>query len=74
LRRGLRVSLVGAAAWLAAAPAHALDKQGSAHGGGIEGPTTGFDFSGSASLGVSVYNPTTAVWRCSDMPPTSTSI
>jgi len=54
------VSLVGAAATLAAAPALALDKQGSAHGGGIEGPTTGFDFSGSASLGVSVYNPTYA--------------
>ena len=45
---------------LAAAPARALDKQGSAHGGGIEGPTSGFDFSGSASLGVSLYNPTYA--------------
>jgi hypothetical protein len=54
------VSLFGAAATLAAAPAHALDKQGSAHGGGIEGPTSGFDISGSASLGVSLYNPTYA--------------
>jgi hypothetical protein len=60
LRRGLTVSLVGAAATLAATPALALDKQGSAHGGGIEGPTSGFDVSGSASLGVSLYNPTYA--------------
>ena len=60
MRPGLVVSLVGAAAVLAAMPAYALDKQGSAHGGGIEGPTTGFDFSGSASLGVSLYNPTYA--------------
>jgi len=44
----------------AAGPARALDKQGSAHGGGIEGATEGFDVSGSASLGVSLYNPTYA--------------
>ena len=37
MRRGLVVSLVCAAAMLAAAPARALDKQGSAHGGEIEG-------------------------------------
>ena len=54
------VTLVGAAAVLAAAPAHALDKQGSAHGGGIEGANRGFDISGSASLGASIYNPTYA--------------
>jgi hypothetical protein len=36
------------------------ETQGSAHGGGIEGPSEGFDFSGSASLGVSLYNPTYA--------------
>lgn len=54
------VTLVGAAAVLAAAPAHALDKQGSAHGGGIEGANQGFDISGSASLGASIYNPTYA--------------
>jgi hypothetical protein len=39
-------------------PAGALDKQGSAHGGSIEGATSGFAFSGSASYGVSLYNPT----------------
>jgi hypothetical protein len=60
LRRGLVVSLLGAAVLLAASPARALDKQGSAHGGEIEGATRGFAFSGSASLGVSVYNPTYA--------------
>jgi hypothetical protein len=61
LRHGLGASLVCAAALLAAArPARALDKQGSAHGGGLEGPTEGFDVSGSASLGVSIYNPTYA--------------
>ena len=61
MRHGLVASLVCAAALLAAArSARALDKQGSAHGGGIEGPTEGFDLSGSASLGVSLYNPTYA--------------
>jgi hypothetical protein len=61
LRHGLVASLVCAAALLASAgPARALDKQGSAHGGGLEGATEGFDVSGSASLGVSVYNPTYA--------------
>ena len=60
MRHGPVVSLVCAAASLAAVPARALDKQGSAHGGGIEGPTEGFDFSGSASLGLSLYNPTYA--------------
>ena len=58
--RGVVVSLVCAAALLAARPARALDKQGSAHGGEIEGATSGFAFGGSASLGVSVYNPTYA--------------
>jgi len=60
LRAGLLPSVVCAAALLAARPARALDKQGSAHGGGVEGATSGFDFSGSASLGVSLYNPTYA--------------
>jgi len=54
------VSLLCAAAMLAATPARALDKQGSAHGGEIEGATSGFAFGGSASLGVSVYNPSYA--------------
>jgi hypothetical protein len=56
----LVVPLVGAAMLVAASRARALDKQGSAHGGGIEGPKSGFGFSGSASLGASVYNPTYA--------------
>ena len=60
MRRGVIVSLLCAAASLAAAPARALDKQGSAHGGDIEGATSGFAFGGSASLGVSVFNPTYA--------------
>jgi hypothetical protein len=61
LRHGLGASLVCAAALLAAAgSARALDKQGSAHGGGLEGPTSGFAVGGSASLGVSLYNPTYA--------------
>ena len=60
MRRGGVVSLLCAAALLAAAPARALDKQGSAHGGEIEGATSGFAFGGNASLGVSVYNPTYA--------------
>ena len=60
MRRGVVVSLLYAAALLAAAPARALDKQGSAHGGEIEGATSGFAFGGSASLGVSVINPTYA--------------
>ena len=60
MRHGLVASLLCAAATLAVSPARALDKQGSAHGGGIEGATSGFDVSGSASLGVSLYNPTYA--------------
>lgn len=61
MRHGLGASLVCAAALLVAArSARALDKQGSAHGGGLEGATSGFGVSGSASLGVSLYNPTYA--------------
>ena len=56
----LAFALAGLCVCLAAAPARALDKQGSAHGGGIEGASSGFDVSGSASLGLSVYNPTYA--------------
>jgi len=52
--------LACAFALVVASPARALDKQGSAHGGGIEGASEGFDVSGSASLGLSVYNPTYA--------------
>lgn len=60
MRAGRIPLLVCAVVVVAARPARGLDKQGSAHGGGIEGPTSGFDFSGSASLGVSLYNPTYA--------------
>ena len=61
MRHGLVASLVCAAATtLAASSARALDKQGSAHGGGIEGPSEGVAVGGSASLGVSLYNPTYA--------------
>lgn len=42
-----------------ARPALALDKQGSAHGGSIDGDADdGFNVAGSAMLGVSLYNPT----------------
>jgi hypothetical protein len=41
-------------------PARALDKQGSAHGGGVAGPTKGFGLSGSLMLGSSLYNPSYA--------------
>jgi len=40
--------------------AHALDKQGSAHGGDLGGPSRGLGLSGSLMLGSSLYNPTYA--------------
>jgi hypothetical protein len=55
------VPLCGALALIfLSASARALDKQGSAHGGGVEGPDSGVNVSGAASLGVSLYNPTYA--------------
>ncbi|MBI2389646.1 MAG: hypothetical protein HYV09_08620 [Deltaproteobacteria bacterium] len=50
------------AAILCTAPrvAHALDKQGSAHGGALEGDDEGFGVSGALSSGVALYNPTFA--------------
>ncbi len=45
---------------LAFSPALALDKQGSAHGGEVEGEAAGFDLSGSFMLGVALYNPSYA--------------
>lgn len=45
---------------LLAGPAHALDKQGSAHGGTTEAEETGFDVSGNVFFGTSLYNPTYA--------------
>lgn len=40
--------------------AHALDKQGSAHGGSVEGAESGVRIAGSLMLGASLYNPTYA--------------
>jgi hypothetical protein len=40
--------------------AHALDKQGSAHGGSVEGRDSGFDVSGSLMIGTAFWNPTYA--------------
>jgi hypothetical protein len=40
--------------------AAALDKQGSAHGGSVTGADSGFNVSGAASLGVSLFNPSYA--------------
>jgi hypothetical protein len=45
---------------LIAAPALALDKQASAHGGAVGGDDRGFNFSGAVMLGVSLYNPSYA--------------
>ena len=53
-------SSVAAVFLLVSAPAVALDKQGSAHGGDIGGESTGFGISGSLMLGVSLVNPTYA--------------
>src|ERR1041385_2743886 len=41
-------------------PARALDKQGSAHGGQVDGSDSGFGVSGSAGIVVAPYNPTYA--------------
>jgi hypothetical protein len=41
-------------------PAHALDKQGSAHGGDVAGSERGFGLSGSLLAGAALYNPTYA--------------
>jgi hypothetical protein len=45
---------------ISAAPAAALDKQGSAHGGNIAGEPDGFALSGSLLLGAALINPTYA--------------
>lgn len=45
---------------LAASPARALDKQGSAHGGAVGGDDGGFDVSGALTYGVALINPTYA--------------
>jgi len=45
---------------LATPLAHALDKQGSAHGGSVAGPDEGFDIEGSFLYGAAIYNPSYA--------------
>jgi hypothetical protein len=44
----------------AVSDAQALDKQGSAHGGQLEGATEGFDVEGAVVLGIALYNPSYA--------------
>lgn len=51
-------TLAGCTALLWASAAHAMDKQGSAHGGQVEGESTGFNVSGAAMLGVAIANGT----------------
>jgi hypothetical protein len=60
---GLRRSNIAALACallVSATEAHALDKQGSAHGGDVGQSPDGVQVSGSASLGLALYNPTYA--------------
>lgn len=45
---------------MASSSAHALDKQGSAHGGKVGGSDHGFGASGALVLGAAVYNPSYA--------------
>jgi hypothetical protein len=51
---------VAGASLLSSPGARALDKQGSAHGGDVSSADSGFDLTGTASLGASLYNPTYA--------------
>jgi hypothetical protein len=44
----------------ASAPVLALDKQGAAHGGDVEGPSKGQEIGGSLLVGVALYNPSYA--------------
>lgn len=59
IRRAALVAL-GLVGVLVPGRTHAIDKQGSAHGGQIAGAESGFAWSGSVSAGVSLYNPTYA--------------
>jgi hypothetical protein len=65
VRGNLRLRAVGGAAaavavLVAARDARALDKQGSAHGGGVGGAASGFNLSGAVTLGSSLVNPSYA--------------
>jgi hypothetical protein len=59
LRGGL-ATVLSFAALTSVRTAHALDKQGSAHGGDVGGAESGFNVSGSGMLGVSLFNPSYA--------------
>lgn len=59
MRRRLLGALV-ALALATPAEARALDKQGSAHGGAVEGESDGFDVEGAVLVGMSLYNPSYA--------------
>jgi hypothetical protein len=48
--------LCAAAVLVTTSQAHALDKQGSAHGGAVAGEDDGFDIEGALLYGVSLYN------------------
>lgn len=52
--------MVTVAATAAPPSAWALDKQGSAHGGSVEGSSTGVNLSGALMAGVALYNPSYA--------------
>jgi hypothetical protein len=54
------VATFALAALAGARDARALDKQGSAHGGGVGGETSGFNISGAVMLGSSLVNPSYA--------------
>lgn len=58
-RAGVVLALATVAAWQPR-PAHALDKQGSAHGGQVSGADSGFALSGSLLGGIAFFNPTYA--------------
>jgi hypothetical protein len=55
-----RVTVVLLALLMAAAPALALDKEGSAHGGTVDDVREGFHASGALMAGASLYNPSYA--------------
>jgi hypothetical protein len=60
VRRSIRAASTVLGLALLALPSFGLDKQGSAHGGDVAGADDGVDVSGSATLGLSLYNPSYA--------------
>jgi hypothetical protein len=55
-----RALLPTAALFATSSPALALDKQGSAHAGDVDGETSGLAASGAAAIGIAPYNPSYA--------------